>query len=313
MSTIVTVTMNPAIDMHTSAGEVKPEIKIRCDRSDFYPGGGGINVSRAITKLGGEAAAIYPAGGQTGSLLDDLLESEAIQRTTIPVEAATRLNLTVTERGSGQQYRFTVHGSPLKSTEWERLLENIAELSPAPSYVVASGSLPPGVPEDFYVRLGKTLEKHPNTRYVIDTSGRPLQLAVSAKPFLIKPNRREIQELVDCEFGNTDDFKECVSSYARETGIEAIVVSAGSDGVVLAAPNYARFYESPEVPLKSKIGAGDSMVAGVLTGLAEQMSMERAVLRGIAAGASAVMSPGTELCSAESTREVMAELAERYL
>ncbi len=310
---IITITVNPAIDMHTDTDQVEPEIKIRCNRAAFDPGGGGINVSRAVRKLGGDSTALYPSGGQTGRMLDNLLEKEGIDRVNVPVEATTRLNLTVAETESGNQYRFTVRGASLKNAEWEKLLDMVDQLSPPPTYLVASGSLPPGVPEDFYARLGKVVEGRPEIRYVIDTSGRPLQIAAEARPYLLKPNRREIRELVDVKFGDTDGFKQATSSFARQKGIQAIVVSAGPDGVVLATPDYAHFYKSPDVRVNSKIGAGDSMVAGIVTGLAEEMDLSRAVIQGIAAGASAVMSPGTELCNAESTREVMAELAEMYL
>lgn len=310
-ASIATVTMNPAVDLHTNATDVRAEIKIRCDRPRFDPGGGGINVSRAVKKLGGESIALHTAGGHAGSLLGELLERENIQHVVIPTQESTRENLTVTEMETEAQYRFTMPGAGLSEAERRTAMDRLEGLRPSPSYVVASGSPPPGVPETFYADLAATA-KRLNARFVVDTSGQALKHAAEAGPFLLKPNRREIQALVDTDFDNTDAFCRSVSQLAERHEIEAVVVSAGPDGVVYASASDARFYPSPEVTVASKIGAGDSMVAGIVLGLARGMSVQEAVLFGMAAGASAVMTPGTQLCEKKTTERILQTLRSNW-
>jgi 6-phosphofructokinase 2 len=159
MKTIVTMTLNPAIDKSSSVDHVVAERKLYCKPPRFEPGGGGVNVSRAIKKLGGKSLLLYPAGGLTGKRLQELLDDEGLDHRPFPIEGVTRESLVVLEESTGQQYRFGMPGPELQEKEWEQFLRELATMEPSPDYVVASGSLPPGVPADFYAQIARIGKK----------------------------------------------------------------------------------------------------------------------------------------------------------
>jgi 6-phosphofructokinase 2 len=304
---IATLTMNPAIDKSSAVAQVVAEWKLRCDPPVFEPGGGGINVSRAIRKLEGDSVAFYPAGGLAGRMLSDLLAREGLHHRAISIPGATRENFTVLEKSSGRQYRFGMPGPTLQDGEWRRCLEEVANLLPRIDYLVASGRLPPGVPADFYGQVAKLVKEH-KTRLIVDTSGEALRLAVEEGVFLIKPNLREFAELTGRE--KVDELQE--EHLAQElvsTGkCEAVVVSLGAAGVLVASAEGTERVRAPLVPQKSKVGAGDSTVAGIVLALARGKSWREAIRFGVAAGAAAVMTPGTELCRREDVDRLYEQL-----
>jgi 6-phosphofructokinase 2 len=191
---IVTLTMNPAIDQSALVDRVVPDRKLRCKPPTFEPGGGGINVSRAIQRLGGESLAIYPAGGSMGEFIEEMLNSQKLNHDVVKIDGRTRQNLMVYEESTDQQYRFGMPGPRLNKNEWRQCLKATLKVKPKPEYVIASGSLPDGVPEDFYARLAD-LCKENGVNLIVDTSGEPLRRAAKADVFLIKPNLRELKYL----------------------------------------------------------------------------------------------------------------------
>jgi 6-phosphofructokinase 2 len=191
---IVTLTMNPAIDVSASVDYVVPDDKLRCGSPTYEPGGGGINVARAIRKLGGGALALFPAGGPAGALLGELLTAEGVPHRRLPVGGWTRENLNVAERMTGRQFRFVMPGPTLAEPEWKTILLDLRMLDPAPRFLVANGSLPPGVPADFYARLARSLRDR-GVALVLDASGEPLRHAIAEGIYLLKPSLREFEEL----------------------------------------------------------------------------------------------------------------------
>jgi 6-phosphofructokinase 2 len=191
MKRIVTVTMNPAVDASSSTDRVSADAKLRCEALEREPGGGGINVARAVGKLGGEALGLYPAGGTMGDLLAGLLEDEPLRHHRLGIAGSTRENVTIRESGSDRQYRFVMPGPKLDPAEWKAVLETIAELDPAPDFVVGSGSLPEGVPDDFFARLAE-VSRDRGARFVLDTSGAALREGLSRGVYLVKPSLREL-------------------------------------------------------------------------------------------------------------------------
>lgn len=189
MAKILTVTFSPAIDKSTSIKALVPEKKLRCSEPKFEPGGGGINVARAIHKLGGEARAIYLAGGYSGRFLDELMEAEGVETETVQTGSHTRENLIVFDHSSGQQYRFGMPGSNIAEQEWKALLQRIENADA--SYIVASGSLPPGVPADIFGQIA-AIAKRKKACLVVDTSGEALKHAVDVGVYLLKPNLGEL-------------------------------------------------------------------------------------------------------------------------
>jgi len=307
---IATLTMNPAIDRSSAVPQVVAEWKLRCDPPEYEPGGGGINVSRAIRKLGGDSEAFYPAGGLSGQMLSNLLDSEGLHHQSISINGLTRENFIVLEKSTGQQYRFGMPGPMLVDSEWRRCLEEISNLLSQVDYLVASGSLPPGAPPDFYGRIAR-LARECGTRLLVDASGEALRLAVEEGVFLIKPNLREFAELTGQE--RVDELLE--EHLARElvssNKSEAVVVSLGAAGVLVASAEGTERVRAPLVPIRSKVGAGDSTVAGIVFALARGQSWREAIRFGVAAGAAAVMTPGTELCRREDAERLYEQLMQR--
>jgi 6-phosphofructokinase 2 len=308
VAAIVTLTVNPCVDESTAVEHVIPERKLRCGPPRFEPGGGGINVARAIRRLGGQALAIYPAGGAAGELLDRLLEEEGVARRALPITAWTRENLNVQETSTGRQFRFVFPGPALSASEWQACLDALETLRPAPSYVVASGSLPPGVPVDFYARVARCA-RGMGARFVLDTSGDAAALALAEGVFLVKPSLREFQSLAgigDAEEPHLVAESERLIAAGR---CEVMVLSLGAAGVLLAAAGVSERLPAPTVPVRSTVGAGDALLAGIVLSLQQGRPLRDAVRFGVAAGAAAVMNPGTELCRREDAERLYAQSA----
>lgn len=295
MQPIVTLTVNPAIDLNTSVDHVVAERKLRCAPPTREPGGGGINVSRAIRRLGGSSQACFLGGGPAGDLLVRLLDGEGLTHRRLPTEGWTRENVIVDDESTGEQYRFGMPGPTLREAEWTACLDAIAELDPAPAYLVASGSLAPGVPDDFYARVA-TIAARRGSRLVVDTSGTALRLAFEAGAYLFKPNMREFQILVGAALEREEDLIAAARRFVEDGRCEVLVLSLGAGGALLVTTDDPVHLRAPTVPIRSKVGAGDSMVAGLTLALARGHAVKEAVRYGVAAGAAAVMTPGTELC-----------------
>lgn len=309
---IITLTINPALDKSTVIDRVVPEHKLRCKNPTHEPGGGGINVSRAIKKLGCQSVAFFTSGGPTGNILDSLLQKEEINHRAIPISDWTRESFAVFEESTGLQYRFNMEGPTIQETEWEEVLRMVWQEKPTPGYIVGSGLLPPGVPEDFYARLAQT-GRDLGARVIIDTSGEPLRLALQGHPYMIKPNLRELGMLAGRTLESTLEQDKFAMDIIAKGQCDVVVVSLGAEGSLLATRNGLLRLKAPEVPALSKVGAGDSMVAGIVVGLVSGKTITDAVRYGVAAGTAAVMSPGSELCNLQNTEQLfpLVEVAPR--
>jgi 6-phosphofructokinase 2 len=308
MKNILTLTVNPAVDKNTSTSHVLAEHKTRCANPTYEPGGGGVNVSRAIKKLGGDSTALYTAGGLTGKLLASLLDKEGLSCCAIEIGGWTRESLVVYEEATGLQYRFSMAGPVLTAAEWAMCLDRIAQADPKPDYIVASGRLPQDGPDDFYARLAR-MGRGMGAKVIVDTSGEPLRLAVEEGVFLIKPNLRELNDMVGRELKDEGEHEKAVMDIVKAGKSEAVVLSVGAGGALLGQPSGCTRIRTPVVPIKSKVGAGDSMVAGITLSLARGKSLPDAVRYGVAAGAAAVMTPGTELCRLEDTERLYKQIS----
>lgn len=300
---IVTLTMNPSIDLSTGVEHIIPDRKLRCKSLQREPGGGGINVSRVIQRLGGASIALYPVGGPAGQMLQNLLDQEGLKHHPVPIDGWTRENFMILEEATGQQFRFGMPGPPLYTSEWKQCLEEIFSLDPKPDYIVASGSLPPGVPKNFYALLAQKV-KELESRLMVDTSGEELRLAVEPGLFLLKPNMRELGELAGKEIKDESEQETAARKIVESGQTEVVVVSLGAAGALLVSKEGFERLRAPSVSIKSRVGAGDSMVAGIVLSLAQGKSLREAILFGIAAGAAAVMTPGSELCRREDVEQL---------
>ena len=307
MKSIITLTMNPTVDQSSTTPIVTNEKKLRCSNIRYDPGGGGINVTRAINKLGGKSKAFYPAGGQIGNLLEELLKREKIDQVRFIIKEATRLNIHIIEETSDKQYRFNMPGAPIQENEWQHILTSIREFIPSPDYIVASGSLPPNVPKDFYRRIA-TLSKGIGCKFILDTTNEPLKQALNEGVYLIKPNLYEFQQLIGDSVQNETKIIHEAQQIIQSNQCKYLIISLGKDGTFLITKDNYKHITSPFVPIKSRVGAGDCMVGGITLMLAKEKSIEEAVRYGISAGAAAVMTPGTELCRLEDTERIYASM-----
>jgi 6-phosphofructokinase 2 len=301
--------MNPAIDVTTRVARVLPDIKLRCESPSYEPGGGGVNVARAIRQLGGDALALFPAGGPAGALLGRLLGDEGVRFRGLPVTGWTRQNVNFTESTTGRQFRLVMPGPCLAESEWKPVLGQLDALEPPPRFLVASGSLPPGVPADFYARLARNSRRR-GVAMVLDASGEPLRQAVTEGVYLLKPSLREFEELTGKHGCEDSRLEELGRSLIAAGGCQVLVLSLGARGVLWMSATEGGRLVPPAVPVRSSVGAGDSMVAGIVWSLVCGRTLAAAVRFGVAAGAASVMNPGTELCRLGDVEQLYAEVAE---
>ena len=294
---ILTITLNPCIDKSTKVNKLEAEAKLRCTEVVHEPGGGGINVSKALQKLDCSSTAIFPAGGHNGNMLCSLLNERSLSYKAIPTEAETRENWVVKETDTNHQYRFTFPGRSITEAVIQQLMDEIPSFNA--KIIVASGSLPPGIPNEMY---GMIVEKAraEGARCIVDTSGAALQSLKGKKAFLIKPNRGELSKLIGIENIAHDEVPNAARKVIQEEYAEWVAVSMGADGAWLVSMNEAYFCEAPKVEKKSTVGAGDSMVAGMTYMFSQNASPEEALRFGVCCGSAATMNEGTQLFDKET-------------
>jgi 6-phosphofructokinase 2 len=312
MSRIVTITPNPAIDVSTSVERMMPTHKLRCSAARRDPGGGGINVARVIRRLGGEVMAIYPRGGATGELLSRLVEREGIASETSSIAEETREDFSVHEDASGKQFRFVLPGPTLAEPEWRACLDALGGLPSRPEFVIASGSLPPGVPPDFYARACRIANSW-HAKFVLDTSGPALKAALDEGVHLIKPNLRELCEVVGERLDDEAAWVRACRGLVKRRQAEIVALSLGHRGALLVNRDCVLRAEPLAIAPVSSVGAGDSFLGAMVWSLAGGFDLEHAFRLGVAAGSSAVLNPGTELAHPEDARRLAAEVAIRTL
>jgi 6-phosphofructokinase 2 len=295
MTDIVTITPSPAIDLSTAVDRILPVAKLRGKTQRRDPGGGGINVARVIRRLGGDARAIYPVGGAIGKLLRQLLDQEGVASHTWTIAGETRENFFVDEISADRQYRFILPGPRLHESEWKECLKLVSALEPFPRYLVASGSLPDGVPDDFYAQVGR-IAKRRGAKVVLDTSGPALAAAVAEGVDLIKPNLREMRELTGSEPSDAYAWEAAARDLVGTGKATVVALTMAHLGAALVTRD--EVLRAPPIPItpRSAVGAGDSFLAALVWRLASGASRADAFRLAVAAGAAALLHPGTELC-----------------
>lgn len=301
---IATLTLNPALDVTTCTEKVRPQHKLRCAPPRFDPGGGGINVARVVTHLGGQAVAVFPSGGPAGATIVQLLEDQQVPIVAVPIAGATRESFTVDEGRPGDQYRFVLPGPELSDTEQAALLDALFAV-PDVGHVVVSGSLPPGCDPAILKRIGARC-REAGVKLVIDTSGPALAACEGAGAWLIKPSLREVADLLGREIISEDDEMAAAREMRDRGFAEIVVVSLAERGALLVGEG--RELRVPAIPVEARgtVGAGDSMVAAITLASAEGKGIEDALRYGIAAGAATLMTPATELARREDVERLYA-------
>lgn len=302
MAAIITITFNPALDKSVTVPELISEKKLKCSLPVYEPGGGGINVARVIKKLGGDPTAFFLAGGFAGDKISELLTDDGIATRHINIAGNSRENLIATDLSTGRQYLFDMPGPIIRPVEWRTCL-NALSLSDGVQFIVVSGSIPPGLPDDIFKRLAFIAEKK-NASLIVDTSGKALQQAVDAGVDMIKPNLKELASLAGTNSLTPGTAGDAAKKLIANSRCQAIVVSMGANGALLVTERAILEVPQPSVKVKSTVGAGDSMVAGMVYGLSRNYSLPDAVRFGVACGSAATMNPGTELCNKPDAEEI---------
>lgn len=303
---IVTVTLNPCVDKTFAVDRVVPDRKLTASEVHQYPGGGGLNVARAVAKLGDNTMALWSCGGTTGQRLAELLDHENISHSPVSIQENVRENLIVTDRSSNQQYRFGMQGPTLSDSErrlWQKCLR---EHAASARYVIFSGSLPGTVPASWYRELIRDLPT--GTRVIVDTKQEALRAALSANVYLIKPNAYELEQIAERELRDDSQIIKAGQALIQLGQTEVVLVSLGRGGALLVTEESSLRIAAPAVPMRSKVGAGDSMVGGLVSALAQRRPIDEAARFAVAAGAAAVMTEGTELCRREDAEHLFTRI-----
>ncbi|MFN7153339.1 MAG: 1-phosphofructokinase family hexose kinase [Acidovorax sp.] len=308
MSALITLTLNPALDLATTTDHIAPTHKLRCGPVQRFAGGGGINVARVLHRLGADVAAWALTGGATGAQVQQLLADEAVPTVLQPIAGSTRENFSVVETTTGQEFRFVLPGPTLHAAEWQACLDALTAQRPPPRWLIASGSLPPGTPDDFYAQLARALSPL-GVRVAIDTSGPPLAAALQAGVALVKPSLRELREVLQQPLEHTADW--CTAAHALVTSgaADIVALSVGEHGAVLATRLGVWQAPALNVPATTgTTGAGDCFLAALVWALDRGDAPAEALRWGVAAGAAALLHPGTTLAQAGDVQRLVRDV-----
>lgn len=310
MTKVVTVTFNPAMDKSTHVAQVLPESKMRCVPPLYEPGGGGVNISRAIKQLGDNSTAIYAKGGSVGENFERILNESGIQQIPVLCKSVTRENFIVVDDSTNSQYRFGMPGESLSEEEVESFLNKIEALEGC-EYLVASGSLPKNVKVDIYARIG-AIAKRKGIKYIVDSSEEALLKAFESGVLLAKPNIKELEQIIGKDLDDAGDLENAAREIITDGRAEIIVVSLGPAGAFVVTKSKSFNVNAPAVKKKSTVGAGDSMVAGIVLKLSQNKSIEEAVMYGVACGTGATLNEGTGLCKKDDVERLFSYIKNKH-
>jgi 6-phosphofructokinase 2 len=307
MNKILTITMNPALDVSTAVEDVHHTSKLRCEHMQRRAGGGGVNVARELHRLGADVLAFYTAGQSMGRVMLSLLQHEGVSCHPFPISASSRESFTVLEHSTGHEYRFVLPGPQLTPQEWEQALVDIEKLCTSHSLVVASGSLPPGVPEDFYARVSQVVQRA-QAVLVVDTSGEPLRAALDHGVYMVKPSLHELRDLCGKPLSCLHEVRDTAQTMVQRGAAQIMVVSMGEMGALLVTPQGQWFSPPLQVEVHSAVGAGDSFVAGMVWGLSQQQSPQQAFALGVACATATLCSTTSGLVETAQVMQLLQQV-----
>lgn len=296
---IYTITLNPALDHYLEVDEFFIDDANRVRAECLYAGGKGIDVSRAIKRLGGDSMALGFIGGHNGQIMVDLLKREGVTTYFTPIAQETRRDIIVSAGRNGAQTLLHARGPVIMAEEWRCFLAHLRVLDLRDAYVALGGSLPRGVPVDAYRQI-ITLVQNRGARAILDADGPPLKAGLKAKPFAVKPNVHELRRAVGKPLRSDAELRAAAVALHRN-GVPVVLVSLGAKGLLVADGTDRRMPDiwratPPAVRVRSRVGAGDSTVAGFVVAQASGKSLEDCVRYATAAGTAATLAPGNQLC-----------------
>lgn len=304
---VVTITFSPSIDKSVSVKKLIPETKMKCFDEESYPGGGGINIARVLTRFGSDVTALFPADQCNSPFFEKMLNIEKVKHVSVQIKNKTRENLEVFDEHSKKQFRFVMPSNELSEEEWNACIIQLQEFKKI-DFLVVSGSLPPNAPPTIFNELSKiALSK--KAKFIIDTSGKSLKQAIKEPLFLIKPNLEEFAILTGNKMVGISNLKKIAHQFLQDNQCENIVISLGSKGAMLFNENEMHYIKPPKVKVISTVGAGDSMLAGILVGLEKEASLEECLRLGIACGTATTLKAGTSLCTKADVDHLLPKIA----
>ncbi len=303
---IATVTPNPSLDrIITVAGLLIDETN-RWTSTRLYAGGKGIDVSRATYEMGGKTVAYGFVGGVAGRTVEILLDEEGVPFSFTPIEQETRTNFIIVDTKTGQQTRIGAPGPRISKRELERFHRKMRHISPQPDLMVVGGSIPPGLPANIYYDIITEAQSF-GVRCILDSEGKWLAEGIKAKPYLIKANIREAEILVGRELSGEPAIINTILSLV-EMGIEIVVISRGKDGIIAATKGKIYKAVPPQVKVRSAVGAGDCLIAGMALKLAREEPLIEVFRLAVAMGTACVLTPGTELCHRADVERLLPQI-----
>lgn len=303
---IYTLTLNPAVDRELTVPAIKYDSVLRASQSRVDFGGKGFNVSRLLKGLGAESTAVGFLGGKAGEILQDGLGSLGISTEFVWVPGETRTNISIVTQFGGHYIKVNEKGPLVDAAKQQELLDKIAALARPGDWWVLAGSLPPGAADDFYARIVRVLNEH-GSLTLLDTSGESLRLGCAEKPYLVKPNAEEARALTKLPVDTPAEIT-AVAAEIRRMGAQNVVISLGKAGALLQTAEGAWLTRSPKIKEKNPIGAGDSMVGGLVWALTRGLALKESLGWGVASGAATASLSGTEVGSQKLIEKLLAQV-----
>lgn len=315
MRDILTVTLNPALDLATEVERIVPDMKLRCAPAQLDPGGGGINVSRAVGILGGQARTFVVLGGHNGDHMAKLMTEAGLNLIVHPARGETRSSLSVHDNTTGEQFRFMLPGPEWLPLDIAAVTASITHTAEPGGLTVVSGSIPPGVPMSIPLDLARALNAR-GVDAVVDTSGEALRIAGAATDraiHVLRMNHNEANDLAGRTLQSLKDSADFAESLVERGVARIVIVARDREGSVLATPGLRLHAPAANVVVKSKVGAGDTFVGAFVLSLAQGQDIATALTRGVAGASAAVMTDATRLCRREDAERLMAECVARAI
>jgi 1-phosphofructokinase family hexose kinase len=303
---IFTVTLNPAVDRELTVDEIAYDTVLRASKWQVDCGGKGFNVARMLKSLGVASVALGFAAGKTGELLEEKLQALGIETDFVWIDGETRTNVSIVTAANDRYMKVNEPGPTISKDDLTQLVQKVRARSGADDWWVLAGSLPPGVPPTIYAELTEIIQSA-GAKVFLDTSDEALCQGCSARPQLVKPNAEEAQQLTGLPVNNPAEIAAAAAAIQQQ-GPENVVISMGKDGALLVNAKATWLAASPKIIERNPIGAGDSMVSGLVWGLSEGTDMGEALRRGIACGAATASQSGTTVGSLEQVKELLAQV-----
>lgn len=308
---VATLTLNPSADISVEVSRWRPGEKLRATVVRWDPGGGGLNVARVMRALGLDCLAIHTAGGPEGDKLNHALDRAGLHHRAIAIQDATRISVLIGDRKTGDRYTLTFPGPTLSDAECATCLAAVSASGATRGTLVASGSLPPGAPVDFYAQAARMVAAAGGS-FILDTSGAALQPALGEPIYLAKLNHGELVDLAGRPLESRDE----VIAFAREMigrkRLQNLAITLGSEGALLITPRGAHYSPAPRINARSPVGAGDSFLAALVVGMYNGEPLDRALRIAVCAGAAAASGEGTSLVLPQAAGDIL-KLFERQL